>query len=78
MIRTVIVSTKGQIVIPAELRQQDGIEPGQEFDFERIAFGEYRLVCRNIQPNQGLVEWLLACPVKDYFTPIESESSDTV
>ena len=51
---TTIVSTKGQIVLPAEIRQQDGIEPGQEFDIERIECGEYRLVRRQPRPNQGL------------------------
>ena len=29
------VSSKGQIVLPAELRQVDRIEPGQVFDVER-------------------------------------------
>ena len=29
---TTTVFTKGQIVLPAEIRQQDGIEPGQEFE----------------------------------------------
>ena len=37
------VSSKGQIVLPAETREQDQIEPGQEFDVERIDRGEYRL-----------------------------------
>jgi AbrB family looped-hinge helix DNA binding protein len=73
-----IISTKGQIVLPAELREQDSIEPGQEFDIERIERGEYRLLRRQPRPNEGLVNWLLACPEKDYFTPIESESTDTL
>ena len=30
------VSSKGQIVLPAELRQQDAIEAGQEFEVERL------------------------------------------
>ena len=34
------VSTKGQIVLPAELRQRDGIEPGQKFEVERIGVDE--------------------------------------
>ena len=38
------VSSKGRIVLPAELRQQDGV-----------------------------VDWLLDCPGKDFFVPIESE-----
>lgn len=72
------VSTKGQIVIPAEIRQQDGIEPGQEFEIERIDSGEYRLVRIAPARNQGLLDWLLACPEKDFFVPIESESTDTL
>ena len=30
------VSSKGQIVLPAELRQQDGIQSGQRFEIERL------------------------------------------
>jgi len=26
-------------------------------------------------PNEGVVEWLLACPEKGFFVPIESEST---
>jgi len=70
------VSTKGQIVLPAEIRQRDRIEPGDEFEVERIDRGEYRLVRRSPRPNEGLVDWLLACPDKDFFVPIESESTD--
>lgn len=69
------VSTKGQIVIPRELRDEDGIEPGQEFEIERVERGEYRLIRRAVR-NEGLVDWLLACPDKGYFVPIESESTD--
>jgi AbrB family looped-hinge helix DNA binding protein len=75
---TTTVSTKGQIVLPAELRFQDGIEPGQEFAVERIRRGEYRLVRLQPRPNEGLVSWLLACPEKDFFVPIESESTDSL
>ena len=75
---TTTVSTKGQIVLPAELRQQDGIEPGQEFEVERIKRGDYRLVRRPTRAGKGLVDWLLACPEKDFFVPIESESTDTL
>ncbi len=70
------ISTKGQIVLPAELREQDGIESGEEFDIERVDRGEYRLVRRTPPPNEGLVDWLLACPGKDYFVPVEGESTD--
>jgi len=72
------VSSKGQIVLPAELRQQDHIEAGQEFEIERLDRGEYRLVRRTARANEGVVDWLLACPEKDFFLPIESESTDTL
>ena len=72
------VSTKGQIVLPAEIRRQDGVEPGQEFDVERIEPGQYRLVRRAPAPNAGVVDWLLDCPEKGFFVPIESESTDTL
>lgn len=72
------VSTKGQIILPAEIRRTDRIEPGQEFDVERIDEGEYRLIRRKRRPNEGLVDWLSSCPEKGFFVPIESESTDTI
>jgi AbrB family looped-hinge helix DNA binding protein len=72
------VSSKGQIVLPAGLRQRDRIESGQEFDVERVDQGEYRLVRRARRPNEGVIDWLLACPEKDFFVSIESESTDTL
>jgi AbrB family looped-hinge helix DNA binding protein len=72
------VSSKGQIVLPAELRRQDGIEPGEEFIVERVERGEYRLVRSTPSPNEGVVDWLLACPEKGFFVPIESESTDAL
>jgi AbrB family looped-hinge helix DNA binding protein len=73
------VSTKGQIILPAEIRQQDGIEPGQEFEVERIDRGEYRLKRRERRRNEGLVKLLLACPVKGWFSPIDRrETTDHI
>jgi AbrB family looped-hinge helix DNA binding protein len=72
------VSSKGQIVLPAELRQMDHVEPGQEFDVERLDRGDYRLVRRAAPRNEGVVDWLLACPKKEFFVPIYSESTDTL
>ena len=69
------VSSKGQIVIPQEIRERDAIEPGQEFEVERLERGEYRLVRLTLPANEGLVDWLLACPEKGFFIPIESEST---
>jgi AbrB family looped-hinge helix DNA binding protein len=66
------LSSKGRIVLPAELRQQDGIRAGQEFEVERLDRGKYRLVRRTASPNEGVVAWLLACPEKGFFVPIDS------
>jgi AbrB family looped-hinge helix DNA binding protein len=72
------LSTKGQLVLPAELRRRDELEAGQEFEIERLDRGEYRLVLLAPAKNLGVVDWLLACPEKGYFVPIESESTDTL
>ena len=72
------VSTKGQLILPAELRRQDRIEPGQEFDVVRVDRGEYRLIRREPPVNEGFVDWLVACPERGWFVPIESESTDTL
>lgn len=71
------ISTKGQIVLPAELRREDRIEPGSEFEIERLGPGDYRLV-RTAPENDGVVDWLLACPGRGFFVPVESESTDTL
>jgi AbrB family looped-hinge helix DNA binding protein len=74
---TTTVSSKGQIVLPAALRQQDGIRPGQEFDVERVDQGEYLLKRRTRRRNEGLIKLLLACPVKGWFKPLErTETTD--
>ncbi|MBI4903661.1 MAG: AbrB/MazE/SpoVT family DNA-binding domain-containing protein, partial [Acidobacteria bacterium] len=39
-----VISSKGQIVLPAEFRRMDRVQPGQEFDVERLCSGDYRLV----------------------------------
>ncbi len=65
-------------MLPAEMRRRDRIEPGQEFEIERLDRGEYRLVRRPSPGAPGLVDWLLACPVKDFFVPVESESTDAL
>ena len=72
------ISSKGQIVIPAELRRLDELEAGQEFEIERLERGEYRLTRRTERLNEGVVDWLLACPEKGFFVPVDSESTDTL
>jgi AbrB family looped-hinge helix DNA binding protein len=69
------ISSKGQIVLPAEVRDQDHIEAGEEFEIERLRPGEYRLVRRRLM-NEGVVDWLVACPEKDFFVPMPSGSTN--
>jgi hypothetical protein len=65
-------------VLPAEIRRRDDVRPGLEFEVQRIDRGEYRLLRLAPPPNAGVVDWLLACPAKGCFVPIESESTDTL
>jgi AbrB family looped-hinge helix DNA binding protein len=74
-----VISSKGQIVLPAELRQQDGIKPGQEFEVQRLELGEYLLKRTKRRRNEGLVELLLACPVKGWFhSANRAETTDDI
>ena len=70
---TTRVSNKGQIVLPSALRAKDGIKSGQEFEIEWLGKGKYRLTRKTRQPNEGVIDWLLRCPVKDFYKPFESE-----
>ena len=72
------MSTKGQIVLPAELREADRLKPGEVFEIDRIGPDEYRLTRITPTPNQGVVQWLRACPEHDWFAAIESESTDSL
>ena len=73
------VSTKGQIILPAEIRRRDDIKPGQEFEVERIDRGKYRLTRASKRRNEGLVKLLLACPVKGWFKPARrTETTDQI
>lgn len=73
-----VISTRGRIVIPVELRKHDKIQPGQAFEIERVDKGEYRLVLAEPPKNQRLADTLLACPVRGWFVSIESESTDSL
>lgn len=73
------VSTKGHILVPAGIRRKDDIEPGQEFEIERIDRGEYLLKRVPKSRNKGLVKLLLSCPVKDWFHPLDrTETTDNI
>jgi AbrB family looped-hinge helix DNA binding protein len=65
------ISSDGRITIPVELRREGGIEPGDVFEVERIERGTYHLTRRDSEVNEGLVDLLLACPVKGWFKPLD-------
>jgi len=73
-----VVSSKGQLVLPAEIRRADHIEPGQRFEVERKDAGIYLLTRVAPKPNAGFVDWLRSCPETDWFQSIPSESTDTL
>jgi hypothetical protein len=58
-----------------EIRQQDDILPGEQFDVQRIDRGEYLLKRKTRRRNEGLVQLLLACPVKGWFTPADRKQT---
>jgi AbrB family looped-hinge helix DNA binding protein len=70
------ISTRGRFVLPATIRKQDAIQAGDEFDVQRVAEKDYRLVRKARPRNHRVVEWLLACPEKGYFVPVTSKSTD--
>ena len=73
-----VVSSKGQVVLPIEIRERDRIVAGQKFEIERLDAGEYLLKRREYAKNEGLVDWLQECPEKNWYQPVESESTDTL
>ncbi|HXH40094.1 MAG TPA: hypothetical protein VNN08_15795 [Thermoanaerobaculia bacterium] len=70
------VSPEAQMVAPATLRNEDSVESDKGFDAKRLDCGEYRPAPRAAVPNEGAVDWLLACPEKGFFVPIGSEPTD--
>lgn len=72
------LSSKGQIVLPVSLRRQDRIDTGQRFAIHRVDEGQYLLQREEAGSHAGMVDWLLECPFKDWFQPIESETTDSL
>ena len=72
------LSSKGQLIIPADLRRQDDLRTGDRFEIERLDSGQYMLKRIARQPNEGLLEILERCPHHDWFERPESESTDKI
>lgn len=51
--------------LTGELQQLDRVEPGREFEVERLDRGDYRLT-RVTGSNEGAIDCLLACPHKGF------------
>ena len=63
-------------MLPAEIRRQMmPSKPDRPLTSNASNAGEYKLVRRAPPSNQGLVDWLLACPQKGYFVSVASEST---
>ncbi|MEE4271182.1 MAG: AbrB/MazE/SpoVT family DNA-binding domain-containing protein [Thermoanaerobaculales bacterium] len=69
------VSSKGQIVLPAELRREDDVRPGDQFEVERIEDGVFVLRRVTARPNRGLVDLLRSCPVSDWIVPLDRRTT---
>jgi hypothetical protein len=69
---------RGRDTPPAAFRRRDRIKAGQAFAIERVGRGKYRLEGSTRRPNEGVVDWLLACPEKGFFVPVQSASTDTL
>ena len=67
-----VVSSKGRVLLPLILRKQDRITAGQKFDIQRLDVGRYLLKRQPVAYNGGMVDWLLACPEKNWFVEIEN------
>lgn len=72
------VSSKGQIVLPAALRDQDHVRAGESFLVERIASGQYLLKRLGNATSHGIAAWLQSCPAQDWFLPLPSESTASI
>jgi hypothetical protein len=69
----ITVSSRRQTVLSAESRQVDRGEKRQELNIERRDRSNNLAARRPARRNVGVVGWLLACPAKGYFAPIESD-----
>lgn len=73
-----MLSTKGQIVLPAELRHEDSLRAGDEFEVERLEAGRYLLKRSPGRPARGLVELLRSCPERGWFKRVMSEPTTSL
>jgi AbrB family looped-hinge helix DNA binding protein len=72
---TTVLSRKGQIVLPAAVREQLQLEEGQ--DFEVSVDDDDTITLRRIShpANHGLVDLLMACPAPFEVPPRDKDDS---
>ena len=46
------ITSKGQVTIPKDVRDELGLEPGMKLDFIRVGDGEYRLRPKNLRVEE--------------------------
>jgi len=75
---TTVLSPKGQIVLPAAVRQQLHLAPGD--DFEVAVEDEDTITLRRIShpANRGLIDLLLECPAPFEIFARERDDTDAV
>jgi hypothetical protein len=75
---TTFLSADGLIQIPEAFREADDLKTGQRCDIERVGHGEYRVRVAEDEAVTGRswVDWLLACPEKDWF--LEPDRSEMI
>ncbi len=59
---TTVLSQKGQIVLPSVVREQLGLQPGDDFEIWVTDDGAIMLRRITSPPNHGVVDHLVACP----------------
>lgn len=73
---TTTLTANGLLEIPEVFRKADALKPGQRCEIERVGQGDYRVRVEKETDATApdLVDWLLACPAKDWW--VESDRSE--
>ena len=62
---TTTMSSKGQVVIPAEVRERQNLRPGDQLVIEERK-DEVILKKARRQRKKSLLQWMLDCPAPDF------------
>ena len=72
---TTTVTAKGAVVLPRKVLKQHRVRAGDKFEISTTADEPGVIELRRVprKPNEGLVKWLYACPVKGISIPKRSK-----